>query len=63
MVVCDWPSCGDPPGDSELWRFRISVGRPRLIVPVIFGVVLVGGSGESSDLLSESLMVKVRGIL
>ena len=62
MVVCDWTVCGDPPGESELWRFLINFERPLPSVPLFFGVTFIGDSGSVfSNSLSELWMVKVRG--
>ena len=62
-VFCDWADGDGPPGEAELNRFHTSfVGRPLPNAPLFLGVTTAGDSGSvSSDSLSESCMLKVRG--
>ena len=62
-MFCDWADGDGPPGEAELNRFLTSfVGRPLPNAPLFLGVTTAGDSGSvSSDSLSESWMLKVRG--
>ena len=62
-VVFDWTVGDDPPREAGLNRFfTIFMWRPLSKVPLILGVTATGDSGSvSSDLLSGSYILKVRG--
>ena len=59
VSLCRWSNCvGDPPGESEFCRSRISFGRPlpsvpllciEVIVTPLAGVEVVGVTGDASQ--------------